>query len=69
MKEHLSDSNTYVFLEGENELYYFDTSCPLKHIKHQVTQYPMSFSTSFLSTVSENKTRFTRKQIKGADKA
>ena len=60
---HLPSGLTYVFFEGENGLYFFDTTNPGNHIKNTVTAY------SFTSTVSSNKSFFPRQQIQGADSA
>ena len=59
---HVEESGlTYMFLEGPNGLYFFDTTNPDKHIKPTISAY------SFLSTVSAQKSNFTSDQIKGAE--
>ena len=60
---HLSSGLTYVFWEGEDGLYYFDTGNPDNHIRNTSSHY------SFLSTVASNKLSFTKAQIRGADAA
>ena len=67
MEVHLSSGLTYIFREGANGLYFFDTSDTANHIKSSVSAYLPS--TSFLSTVSTNKSMFTSRQIEGANRA
>ena len=63
---HLPSGVTYSFLEGTNGLYFYDTTKPNNHIKPTVSAYS---AYSFLSTVDDNKSLFTSRQIKGAEAA
>ena len=62
---HLPSGVTYVFSEASNGLYILDISTLSNATNAAVTNY----SPSFLSTVSDNQSQFTRLQIEGANNA
>ena len=57
----LSDGSIFIFKKSNNGLYFYDTSVDLYKPK------PVLHNYSFLQTVTENKTYFSRQEIKGAD--
>ena len=68
----LPDGKKMKFKECDNGLYYYDTKDELKlpnnkSIKEEVKSY--SKQVNFLSTVAENKSLFSRKEIQGAKNA
>ena len=59
----LADGRTFVFEQYNSGLYYYDTKIPVESDKNnkELINY------SFLNTVSNNKTYFTKQEIKGAN--
>lgn len=55
---HLPSGLSYTFLEGDNGLYFYDTTKPHNHIKPTITAY------SLLTTVADNKKHISHAKSK-----